>query len=147
MEPNNFYQICIFTTIGLMVFCLCVNVFVGFQIFGNIGEMGPLTGNTSDQTIQNFTKNPNFPDGMTMGAIWGVVLSSSVAVGLVLAWLYQDASILGVFIFSGVFWSSYINAMVIIGAMAFIPVVFVGLFTVPIFFLFAAAVIGMLSGS
>jgi hypothetical protein len=147
MEMNNFFGICVIFTVSLMVFCLCVNVFVGFQIFGNAGVFGPDISGNSSQMFTNFTKNPDFPVGMTMGMIWGLVLTSAAAVGLVLAWIMQDASILGVFIFSGVFWSSFINAMVILGAMAFIPVVLIGLFTVPVLFIFVAAVIGMLSGS
>jgi len=119
---------------------------VALNIFGNIGDMGVKPGDNTSETMGNFTKNPSFSGGMTMGMIWGIVLTASGAVGLVLAWLTQDASILGVFIFSGVFWSSFINAMVVINAMGFIPLLFIGLFTLPIIFIFVGAVIGMLSG-
>jgi len=145
MEMQNFFSVCIYLTIGLMVFCLALNFFVVLNIFG-VGQIGPEMGNNSSADVQRFTQNPEFPSGMTMGAIWAIVLSASTGVGILLSWLTQDASLLGVFIFSGVFWSSYINAMTIINAMLVIPGVILGLFTVPIFFLFIAAVIGMLSG-
>jgi hypothetical protein len=146
MEMTNLYQVCIFTTISLMVFSLCVNVFAGFHIFGNVGEMGPgVNMSNSNETFQNFTRGPDYPSGLTITSIWGMVLSGSVVVGVFLAWVTQDASILGVFIFSGVFWSAFINTLVIITAIG-IPVILVTLFTVPIFFIFIGAVIGMLSG-
>jgi hypothetical protein len=146
MEMSNFYQICIYITLSLMVFSLCVNVVVGFEIFGSVGEMGMSSGNTTNETMANFTISPDYPSGMTMGAIWGIVLSGSTIAGVFLAWVTQDASILGVFIFSGVFWSSFINVMVIITALNVVPLLLLGLFTLPIIFVFVGAVIGMLSG-
>jgi len=82
---------------------------------------------------------------LTITAIWGVVLTGAIIPGVFLAWVTQDASILGVFIFSGVFWSAFINSMAILTAIG-IPIVLVTIFVVPVFFIFVGAVVGMLSG-
>lgn len=146
MELNNLYQICIFFAISLVVFNLAISLVSGLQIFGNADVTSVEPGVDSSDTMGDMTKGPDYPDGMVVGTIWGVIFGGATVAGVVMAYALQDASILGVFIFSGVFWSSYINSMVVITSMAFIPVALVGLFTVPILFIFVGAAIGMLSG-
>jgi hypothetical protein len=145
MEMTNFYQGCIYITLFLMVFSLAIDIVGGFQIFGNVGDMGITMGNDTNSTMAKFTNGSVYPTSFTIGAIWTIVMTGSTVLGMFLAWVTQDASILGVFIFAGVFWSAFLNSMAIITAIG-IPVLIVMLFTVPIFFIFVGAVIGMLSG-
>jgi len=130
-----------------MVFTLAVNFMMGLGIFGDIeSEYGHETGDNTNDTMSNFTKTPEYTSGFDMTTIWGLVFAAEIAGGIAIATLLQDATILGIYIFSTAFWTSFINAWAILGSTGFIPIAFLGLFTVPIFFIFIGAVIGMLSG-
>ena len=146
MQTNNLFQICIFLTIGLMVFTIAVNFMSGLHIFGPVTpDLGHETGNNTTDALKSFTKSPDYPMGLSTGALWGIVLGA-IAVGLAIAILTQDATFVGIYIFSAVFWASFINAWAILGSTGFIPVAFLGLFALPIIFIFIGAVVGMLSG-
>jgi hypothetical protein len=61
----------------------------------------------------------------------------------------QSTTIIGIYIFSVYFWGSYLNTIGVIGILVGAnPVIlaFIGLFTIPVVFIFIGAVIGMLSG-
>lgn len=140
MQLNSFYQICIFFTIGLFVFSLGLNFMIGLHLFGDMAPVGITPGANSDDTFSKIT------GGLGMNAIWGIVLTISGFGAVALAILTQSATFVGIYIFSVVFWASYLNALGIINAFGLIPITFIGLFTVPLIFIFAGAIIGMLSG-
>ena len=146
MQTNNLTQICMYFCIALMVFTMAVNFMIGLHIFGPVTPtVGHETGNNTTDALKSFTKSPDYPAGLSTTALWGLVLGA-VAIGLAIAILTQDATFVGIYIFSAVFWSSFINAWAILGSTGFLPVAFLGLFTLPIIFIFIGAVIGMLSG-
>ena len=146
MNLSNLYQICIFFTVGLMVFTLSINFVGAMDIFGTNPDLGPSVEGNSSEIEKNFTKTAEKSGGFGIDLIWALIISTEVIGGLGLAWATQSTSVIGVYIFGAVFWTSYINAMSIISAVGFLPIGFLVLFTVPMIFIFIGAVIGMLSG-
>ena len=146
MNLGNLYQICIYFTIGLMVFTLSINFVGAMDIFGTNPDLGPSVEGNSSDIEKNFTKTAEKSGGFSIDLVWTLIISVEVIGGIGLAIATQSTSVLGAYIFGAVFWTSYINAMTIIGAVGFLPVGFLVLFTVPMIFIFIGAVIGMLSG-
>ena len=146
MNLGNLYQICIFFTVGLMVFTLSINFVGAMDIFGTNPDLGPSVEGNSSEIEKNFTKTAEKSGGFSIDLVWTLIISVEVIGGIGLAIATQSTSVLGAYIFGAVFWTSYINAMAIIGAVGFLPVGFLVLFTVPMIFIFIGAVIGMLSG-
>ena len=146
MNLSSLYHICIFLTIGLMVFTLVINFVGTIGVFGNNNEVGTDISGNSSEIEKNFTKSAGQSTGFNTNLLWSLLISIEVIGGIGLAIATQSASILGAYIFGAVFWTSYINAMSIISAVGFIPLGFITLFTVPMIFIFIGAVIGMLSG-
>ena len=146
MNLGNLYQICIFFTIGLMVFTLSINFVGSMNIFGTNPDLGPSVEGNSSEIEKNFTKTAGAEGGFDSTLLWSLIISVEAIGGIGLALATQSATILGAYIFGAVFWTSYINAMTIIGAVGFLPLGFLVLFTVPMIFIFIGAVIGMLSG-
>jgi len=129
-----------------MVFTLSISFVGAIGIFGTSTDLGHnLTGNSSS-IEEELTKTAERDTGFSTNLFWSMFLSLEVIAGIGLVIVTQSASILGAYIFGAVFWTSYINAFSIIGAIGFIPLGFIVLFTVPMIFLFIGAVIGMLSG-
>jgi hypothetical protein len=149
MEMSSFYQVCVFFAVGLMVFTLAVNFTVELGVFGDVTPSGGMdvSGNQSS-IVGNFTKSPS--GNMGFGDIWllvfgaGTLLGIGGAIGIAIA--TQNATFVGVYVFSVYFWASYINALGILSIGGFIPASFILLFTVPVGFIFVGAVVGMLSG-
>ena len=141
MEMQSFYQVCIFFTVGLMVFTMSVNVMTGMDIFGNIEPTGGMvTGNDTNSSFEAFT-------GYGMNTeLWILVLGGAVLLAVPIAIFTQSLSIVGVYIFGVFFWGSFFNALAIISIGSFMPIFLIPLFIVPVAFIFIGAVIGMLSG-
>jgi len=150
MELDNFFKVCVYFSISLMVFTLSLNFLTGMGIFGPLLPGGGMdvTGNQS-QIVGNFTSTPSASGGF--GDVWLLVFGLGTAAGIggaiVIAMATQNATFVGVYIFSVYFWASYINALSILSFGGFIPASFLLLFTVPIGFVFVGAIIGMLSGT
>lgn len=135
--------------VGIITFTLVLNFLFGMGIFGTIPIDGmDVSGNQSD-IVGNFTRTPE-GQSTGFGGVWtlvfgiGSILAAVGAVGIAIA--TQNATFVGVYIFSVYFWASWINAISILGFGGFIPASFLLLFTIPIGFVFVGAIVGMLSG-
>ena len=139
MEMQSLYQVCIYFTIGLMVFTIAVNVMTGMDIFGNIEPTIGAEGNDTDSYFHGFT-------GRDIPWFWATVIGIEVLVLIPLAYFTQSTSAIGVYIFGAVFWTSYAHALTVITNSGYVPLFILPLFTVPLAFIFIGAVIGMFAG-
>ena len=149
MDMNNFYQVCVYISVSLMVFTLVISFLGGLGVFGPLSpDWGLDTSGNQSNIVGNFTQNPDQEGGF--GNAWlivfggSTVLAAAGAIGIAIA--TQNATFVGVYIFSIYFWASYLNAVSIISFGGFLPLGFIVLFTVPVGFVFVGAIVGMLSG-
>jgi hypothetical protein len=149
MEMTSFYQVCVYFAVGLMVFTLAISFVEELGVFGPVYPTGGMdvSGNQSS-IVQNFTKNPDSTGGFSNVFLlaFGAGTLAGIGGAVVIAIATQNATFVGVYIFSVYFWASYINALSIISFGGFLPIGFIALFTIPIGFIFVGAVVGMLSG-
>lgn len=152
-ELTNFYQVCVYICIVMIIFNLCVSFVSGLGVFPYDVDSGIEAGPNSNDTYTNLTDLGGFNnEGFTgMDGLWIIFLGSgaTLIIGLFLVLLTRSTNILGIVLFSGVFWSSYISSFSIINVGGFLNDLpgFVLIGTVGMLFIFSAAVIGMLSGS
>ena len=151
-ELSTFYQICVYITITMVLFTLAVNFVSAMNIFQTGIDVGKDVSGNSSNIFSSFTDVSS--EGYTgMNAIWNLLLGSAIglAAGAFLGLLMHSTVFMGIGLFSGVFWSSYINTIGIINVnnwlMTYPLSLFVVLGTVGMMFIFAGAIIGMLSGS
>lgn len=154
MELTNFYQVCVFLSVSIMVFSLSVGFLGGLGVFGSLTpDFGVDVDGNESSVVEGFTKNPDSTGlaGMGFENAWllifgaGTVLAGAGAIGIAIA--TQNATFVGVYVFSVYFWASYLNAVGILSFGGFLPFNFIMLFTVPVGFIFVAAIAGMLSGT
>lgn len=154
-ELTTFFQICIYITIAMVLFTLSISFVSAMGVFQTEIEAGVVAGEDTNATMQGFTVSPDYPSGMDMTTLWGIVITASAAGGIVIAWITRSTTILGVYVFSVVFWAAYGNALSVINSMGgsepylsgLIGLGFVSLATVGIGFIWIGAIAGMLSGS
>lgn len=153
MKANTFFQVCIFTCIALVIFTLSINFVDSLNVFGVPVQMGFEPEGTANETFEQLTNvTYETQEGITlsgMDALWMIILGGGVGIGLVVAWLTHSTSILGVFVFSSIFWASYARSLGVLNVGGLLDPIsgFILIGTVAMGFVWAGAVAGMLSGS
>lgn len=143
---NTFFQLCVYFTICMFVFILCVHYVSGLEVFPTV-ETGFQEQVGVNETFQEVTSSPDYASGVNMNLIWGMIFTGAGLGSLLIAWFTHSTSVIGVFLFSIVFWASYINMLMILHIGNWIPLDFIGVVTGGIVFIFVGAIIGMLTGS
>ena len=148
MNLNTFFQVCIYMTVCMILFTLSVNFVSALGVFptGDV-EAGVNVGDSTNETFMEFTKSTEDPSGLSMTSIWTIVLTGAGIGTLVIAWITKSTVILGVYVFSVIFWVSYGNALSILGLGNYIPLDFLAIGTGGMIFIWVGAIAGMLSGS
>lgn len=155
-DLTTFYQICIYITVVMVVFILALNFVVGLQVFPIIVESGFQTGDgTTDEVFSTITNVHDASGNEGFAAMNNLVLGvgalAGLGAGLALGYLFQSTTLIAVSLFTGIFWSAYINTLSVLKAVGFLQSLtdygFMLIGTVAMLFIFAGAVTGMLSGS
>ena len=139
---NTFFRIAIWFTMVMLMFTLVLNFIDSlgaFPVDSVPGQQGLDEGNILEKLTG--LSNP------TMGGIFLIVTSIGGIAAVGTAVLTHQVSPIGVYLFSVVFWTSYIRINSVLSAGGFIPVEILTIGFVGIMFIFIAAVIGMLTGS
>jgi len=141
-STDSFYQKCIYFTVIMFIFILLVNFISALDIFG-VMSMGPATGSDPGNYLYE-----TFGLDVSTTDIWGVALGIVGLTGVATYLLTQSTTIVGITIFSVVFWTGFINMYGIIGSL-FVGTLslFLGIGFAVVLIIFIAAIIGMLSGS
>lgn len=150
MELNTFFQVCVAITVGMFLFMLSLQYVSNLGIYDISGtDIGVVGGGTSPDKFENVTQGApgEFVGGIKMDTLWTIVLTGAGIAGLAIAWITHSTAIIGVFLFSAAFWTSYHNMVTMINPGNFIDPNFIMIGTAAMFFVWIGAVAGMLSGS
>jgi len=140
-EWNTFFQTCIYLCITIIVFCTALAFVNALDIYTDV-EAGPFIDDTPDNVFSSIS---GFDGGMEF--VWLSLVTAGGLGALVVAKMTQSTNMIGVWLFSSVFWTSYNNAISVIDVNSWIPGDFLLMFTVAFLFLWVGAVIGILTGS
>lgn len=150
-ELNTFLQICIYISIALIVFTLCVNFVSAMNVFQTTVSTGVVTEGSSNNIFSDIT---NLDGGMEY--VWGIVLTITGVLSVGAAILMHSPIPIGAYLFSAVFWTSYTRCITVLnipiseGATLFSTeplTLFLSIITVAILFVWGAAIVGIFTGS
>jgi len=148
MNLNTFFQSCIYICIGLIVLTMSINFVSALGVFGFDIDAGfPSGTDFDDLTDVNFTGDDTHDADSGLQGLWLIMITGAGIGGLTVAWITKSPVVLGVFVFSAVFWASYISASAVLLVGDFIPAGFLAIGTAIMGFFWAGAIAGMLSGS
>ena len=156
LNLGTFYQTCSYICMVLIAVNLAFAFVVGLGVFGDNFAGGIQTTDDTGGMVDEFTNVSASTDTASytgMDALWIIIGGSVIgtAGGLFLGYITHSSVFVGIGLFSGVFWSSYLNSLGILYIGGFIqPLADVGFIligSVLMIFMFAGAIIGMLSGS
>ena len=142
MDTGTFFKLCVYITFCLLIFTLSVNFVSASGFFPVTVEAGPEIGDSANETFLNLVGGD-----FTTTDMWIVVLTGTGAIGILVAWLTRSTAILGVYLFSVIFWASYLNMISVTNLLNYVPLGFLAIGTTGMIFIYVGAVIGMLSGS
>jgi len=133
----------------MVIFTLSITFVNAMGVFSPV-EYGVDSGANTSGFFEDITdteyNESDFEDQVGMDAVW-LVGGLGGALTLAIASLTRSPVILGVGLFSTVFWACYINTLSIINIGGYIPLEFTAIGTGAMMFIFVGAVAGMLSGS
>ena len=136
----SFFRTCTYLCMGLIVFTLAIN------FVNTLGAFTAYEAGGEDITSQSAIEKISGLDG-GMATLWGLAVGIGLAGALALVYLSKQISPIGIYLFSTVFWTSWIRMNSVINVGGVMPVELMAIFTVGALFLFVAAMIGMLTGS
>jgi len=138
---STFFQTTIYICILIIILTLTINFLNGLDLYTNVNTGISVSGpaNNVFQVITGFSGGFEY--------IWLSLLTAAGLGALVVAKLTQSTNMIGVWLFSGVFWTSYNKCISVVNVSDWIPTEFILIFTVALLFLWAASIIGMLTGS
>jgi len=146
---ETFFQICIIFSILLIVFTLSINFVNALDVYGGSPVEQSVTYETGDTSDDIFAKISGLEGGAQY--IWATVLSVTGIVSIAVAILMHSAVPVGVWIFSSVFWASYLRTISIINidnVFTASPMAqFLVIITVGLIFVWLGALAGMFGGS
>jgi len=147
MRLNSLFQTCLYIVIIMTVFSLSVTLISSLGIFGSLDS-----GVSTD--LENESSTFESISDITMNDFWSFLsseegLTSIIGLGATvgLAILTRSPTLIGVGLFSTVFWTSYMNVNGILSIGGYLPVELMVIGYIVMFFLWVGAVIGMITGS
>ena len=149
---ETFFQICIYFTLCLLAVSLCINFVSAVGIYGDVGSVDQNPGVDYDEgkdTILPLIDNTDFQgntiDTIDLWAIAGVgTIVGTVFLGILTG---GNTQIIAGWIFSAVFWTSWLSLMTVTQIGSFIPISITTLATALMVPIFIGALIGIFSGS
>ena len=130
-----------YITVAMFIFTLCVNFVSASGIFPVKVESG------FDINESNRTETLYLISGQNITDLWGWAAGLVIVGAIIVGWLTKSTAILGVYIFSVTFWTSYVTMLGITDIGNYVPpdIIFIG--SAGLMFIWVGAIIGMLSGS
>lgn len=141
---NTFLQICIYLSISLIVFTLSINFVSAMNVFGSI-ETGVSSSGNATNVFSTIT-------GLSGGLeyVWTMIITGTGIVSLGLAIWMRSAIPVGAYLFSTIFWTSYIRSISVVNVTGIFnsePLSsFLLIGTVGMLFIWAAALVGIFTG-
>ena len=143
MELSDFFQICIYIIIGLVIFTLFFNFLVGYEIFGSAEAIG-LGTECMEEPNNIFSKISGFTGGMEN--VWLAVTTVGFVGAITLAVFMRSSVPIAAYLFGSIFFTSYFRCINVININEYIPGGILLIITVGVLFLFTASYIGMFGG-
>jgi len=146
---ETFFQLCVIGTIVLLSVTLCINFVSASGIYGDIGTVTTSIDNDENSTDILLGMIQLSSEGATITSmgLWSIILAAAGGVTILLGILTGgNTQIMGAWIFSAVFWSSWIVLMNLINIESWIPIGMIVIFTAIAIPIFIGGVIGIFSG-
>ena len=137
---NSLFRTCIYICILVIIFTLVINFVEGMGAFPMETSMG--TEVDEDNALQSITGLSGGMEG-----IWLIATGIGAGVAVLLSWVSHSLTPIGVYLFSEVFWTSWVRMHSVFSSGGYIPSDLFVIFYVVVIFLFIGAVIGMITGS
>ena len=144
---ETFFQLCLYFTLGIIIFSMIFGVLVGLNVFSGADVNSGVDIDTSDKDaaftdITGEDLQTNLLISVSAGTILGLAAGGTVS------WLTHTTSAIGVGIFTGTFWGAYLNMYSILDSGSFLSDAgILIIITVVVTMLFVGAIIGMFTGS
>lgn len=141
-KMDNFFQLCFFYCLFISLFMIAINIVNGLNLFTPVASGISSAGKTPDNIFAEIT---GLSGGMEF--VWTALLSAVGFIVLVVVKITQSTSLIGVYLLSSVFWTSFTKFISTVNINNWIPSNIMTLFIVGSMFIWIGAMIGMLTNN
>lgn len=141
---NTLFRIVFHITILLIVFNLSLSVVTNISgtVFSDVDDPNVVEGDTAIGIFETLTGL----EGFSLG-VWGFITGiTGIGVGL-FSVITKNYTLIGVYLFTTAFWTSYNGAVDVINMNSWLPSGFILIITVVMLLLFVGAIIGLTTGN
>lgn len=143
-KMNTLFRIVFHITILLIVFNLSLSLITSISgtVFSDIDDPTVVEGNSAIGIFEKLTGL----EGFSLG-VWGFITGiAGIGVGI-LSVITKSYTLIGIYLFTTAFWTSYNGAISIINMNSWLPGGFILIISVVMLLLFVGAIIGLTTGN
>lgn len=144
MEMNTFFRLCVYLCLIMLIFTLSVNLASSLSLFSSSSLSGSTDTSNIVVSVDNILKSLTSFEG-TVNYIWLLFITLGGIGSFLGARMYGSTSIIGIYLFAAVFWTSYMRCLNIINIAKFIPNELLIIITAGVSFIWIAAIISMIT--
>lgn len=141
MDTSSFFRIAVYFCLMMIIFTLAINFVSALNIFSNVDSGVGVDLSSSHADI--FEKLSGFTGGIQY--LWVILLTAGGVATIIIAKIVGSTNIIGVYVFSSIFWTSFNRCLTVVNIGSFVPPTFITIFVVAIFFVWVASLISMLT--
>jgi hypothetical protein len=141
MKLDNLFQLCFYFCLVIVIFMVSINIVNSLHLFAPISSGISTAGKTPENI---FTEITGFSGGMEY--IWIGLLSATGFIVLVIVKITQSTTMIGVYLLSAVFWTSFTKFASSININNWIPSEMMTAIIVGSLFIWVGAIISLLTG-
>lgn len=142
MKLDDLFQLCFYFVLVIVIFMVSINIVNSLNLFAPISSGMSTAGKTPENIFSEVT---GFTGGMEY--IWIGLLSATGFIVLVIVKITQSTTMIGVYLLSAVFWTSFTKFVSSININSWIPGELMTGIIVGSLFIWVGAIIGMLTGN
>ena len=145
----TYYQTCVGICVAVIIFSMSISFVDAMNVFPTHAGFGGLSGQNTTDKVKNLTYTGwTMNDAFNLFTVGGSIAALAGAVFLI--FISHSPAILGAYLFTVVFWASFLRmtgVLLLAGFLGGSVGAFFGIFTVIISVIFIGAVIGMFTGN
>ena len=146
MELSNYFRLAVYFCLIMIIFTLAVDFVSSLGIFTPVDSGVDLTTPATDVAGRSSgIFGLLSPTIGSMASFWAILLTLEGIGAIVVAKLVGSTNIIGVYLFSVTFWGAFIRCLTVVNIGSYLPIEFITMFVVGIFFVWIASVISMMT--
>lgn len=137
MDMSSYFRLAVYFCLIMIIFTFSINFVDILEIFPSV------EGGLNETEDDILTTVSGLRGGW--GAVWALIIGVGAVTALGFAKIMGNTNIIGIYLFSSIFWTSYSRCLAVVHIGNYVSTEFLLIFTVALAFIWVASIISMLT--